>query len=200
MGVIWGVEGVPRLNDLQKRRVFFLDNNENDHLVDIHFSSQNNKKAFMGFSDYLKRVGGVLINDTDVYFFNEGMHYYKLGQFSDALKHFNTALHHNPNYDHAWVGRGHTLAQLNQNSDAITSFNKAIEINPNNPEAWVGRGIEMNKCGEPLWALENFDMAIKIDQNNVNAWQNRADSLVALGRHSDANDSLEKAKLLMKKY
>src|SRR4030042_768531 len=69
------------------------------------------------------------------YYFEQGIEYYKTGQYDNALSDYNKALEINPNYAEAYYNRGTTYGKKGQYDNAISDFNKALEINPKFTEA-----------------------------------------------------------------
>jgi TolB-like protein len=71
-------------------------------------------------------------------------------------------------------------------SGAIRELNQAIENDPNNATAWLWRGITLKDMGYFERALSDFEQCLVVDPGYLNCTQHEAETLLAMGRVSEA--------------
>lgn len=126
-------------------------------------------------------------------YFNEGVNYSKLGQYSDAVASFDKAIFIKSNNAIYWNHRGMALDNLGRYTDAIASYDKALAVRPDYADAWSNRGISLRKLGRYTDAVLSYDKAIAIRSDYAEAWLNRGVVLDYLGRYEEAVASYNKA-------
>ena len=140
------------------------------------------------------------MEDRAKQYFNEGLNFARLGQYSEALDSFDKAIAIKPDYADAWNGRGYALLNLGRHAEAVDSYDKGIAIkldyswmhNPDDANAWNGRGYALLNLGRHAEAVHSYDKGLAINPNDVNAWNNHGYALLNLGQHAEAVDSFDK--------
>lgn len=100
----------------------------------------------------------------------------------------------NPQFRTSWDNSALALKFLYHSKEVYAAFDKAIEIDPRYAEAHYGKGIAFYVYGEYDKAIKAFDKAIKISPQCGKAYYCKARSLRKLGRMTEANATLAKAK------
>jgi tetratricopeptide (TPR) repeat protein len=133
-------------------------------------------------------------------YFNEGVNYSQVGQYSDAVASFDKAIFIRPNNAEAWNNRGIALDNLGQYSGAVSSYDKALGIRSDYAEAWLNRGFSLRKLGRFPDAIDSYDKALAIRPDYAEAWLNRGVALDYVGRYTEAVASYDKALAINPEY
>lgn len=91
-----------------------------------------------------------------------GRQHLQLGNYSEALQHFEQALVLNSNCADAWNGRGAALKNLNRFQEALAAYDRAITIDSTSYKAWHNRGVVLEQMHCYLEAQECYQEALKI--------------------------------------
>jgi len=101
------------------------------------------------------------------------------------------------NLSQAWVSKAIVLQEQGRNEDAVKALDNATDADPKNEMAWKVKGyvlsVTLKRHSE---AVEAYDKALQINSNDPLTWQRKGDALKALGRNSEADAALAKAKEL----
>ncbi|MDX1916982.1 MAG: tetratricopeptide repeat protein [Rickettsiaceae bacterium] len=92
----------------------------------------------------------IMKNDLANAFIEEGLISLKLGNYSNALTQFSTALIYNENMHEAYNGRGVALLELQNFQMALHAFSEAIRLEPDESTYYFNKAI----CYENLDQLE----------------------------------------------
>lgn len=76
-----------------------------------------------------------MLKKREIKLFDEALHFDKLGNYKEAIKHYDTILELNEGDADVWNNKGAALDELGQTKEAIKCYNKVLEINPTHPEA-----------------------------------------------------------------
>jgi len=103
----------------------------------------------------------------------EGLSYYYLKQYGEAIRRYSKALEIDPSFKLAYVNRGvayhyHTLYDY-----AIADYNKAIELDPCYQWPYLNRGLAYFAQEQYTQAINDFNKALELDPNNTSALQNK---------------------------
>lgn len=100
-----------------------------------------------------------------------------LGELDEALRRFNLALRLKPEYDAAWIARGHVLRRLADQDGALQSYAKALKIRAESEEAWMGLALSLHGLGRLKEEVEAYDELLKLRPRLLEAWINRGAAL-----------------------
>lgn len=107
--------------------------------------------------------------DFAVEYFHQGLRYYELGRWQEAIAAFTDATVIKPNYAVAYFALGTAYSRLEIWEKAVESFKKAIEIDPHYAEGYLGLGIAYGILGFNSEAISALRMAIRIKPGYVQA-------------------------------
>lgn len=137
-------------------------------------------------------------------YYKEGMKYYKVGEYTQALEMFDKALASNRAHYDAWLARGDTLFYMQRYPEAVESFrqatwaqvgshrearealDKAIEMNPDDAGLWVMKGDFLRQKSGQAEALAAYEKALQINPRSYGAWSGKYYSLRNDGRLEEA--------------
>jgi tetratricopeptide (TPR) repeat protein len=156
-----------------------------DTCVNLSIREEFSKTALRAIIDS-KKIEAENWND-------EGLAFYKLGKYDEAINAWYKALKLNPEDATAWVNIGCTLGKQGEHSEANKAFNNAIEINPEFAGAWSNKGYALDNLGKYYEALQAYDKAVGLDPDDALAWDNMAHTLIDLGRYSEALNAVDEA-------
>lgn len=75
------------------------------------------------------------------YHYNYANTLQNLGEYENAIKHFNIAINLNPNYAEAWKNLGSVYYYLRNHDKEIECYDKALAINPKLYQATFSKGV-----------------------------------------------------------
>jgi len=99
------------------------------------------------------------------------------GEFDEALRRFTAALRLKPEYDAAWLGRGHVLRNLADTDGAIDAYARALKVRPESEEAWMGLAAALRGAGRVKEEVAAYDALLKVRPDLLEAWINRGAAL-----------------------
>ena len=130
------------------------------------------------------------------YWMKKGYDLFVKKQYGDALNCYEKALGIDKKIKFAWNQKGNCLWYLKRYDEAIPSYNEAIKIDPNFQRPWHNIGITLIAQGKNQEALPYLENAIRLDSGYSWTWANKSIALKNLGRVSDADIALTRAKEL----
>ncbi|WP_017305120.1 tetratricopeptide repeat protein [Spirulina subsalsa] len=125
-------------------------------------------------------------NDAAEAAFNQGVQFYELGSFEQAIAAWEKAIELKPDYYQAWGNRGLGLKNLSRYSEAIESYDRAIGLKPDFHKAWYNRGLALDELGRYEEAIASYDQVLQIKGDFHKAWYSRGNSLDNIGRYEEA--------------
>ncbi|MCU0629667.1 MAG: tetratricopeptide repeat protein [Methanoregulaceae archaeon] len=126
-------------------------------------------------------------------YYNQGIDFAGLRQYTDAITSYDNATMINPGYSKAWYNRGIALFNLGRYDDAVASYDNATRFDPGYSDAWVNRGVTLGILDRYDDAIASYDKAIKINPDDPDAWYNRGNAFLYLDRYDDAIASYDRA-------
>src|SRR6266540_3316001 len=108
------------------------------------------------------------------------------GDVDGALRQLGIALHLKPEYDAAWLLRGHVLRRANDLEGALESFAQALKINGESEEYWMGLASALHGLGRLPEEVEAYDRIVTIHPRSTEAWIDKGAVLHELGDYAGA--------------
>jgi protein O-GlcNAc transferase len=104
-----------------------------------------------------------------------------LGQFNDAIIHYNHALLIQPNYSKAHFNLGGVLHEIGKLDDSIKSYESSIAIDPDYPEAHNNLGNVQRELGDYINAIKSYENALANNNDYIEARYSLAITLQQIG-------------------
>ena len=82
-----------------------------------------------------------------------------------ALRDFNKALKHKPDFANCWHNRGVVWYRKNKLDKAVADFDQALKLKPLFAEALMARGLIRLKQNKEIEAEKDFEESVKLDTN-----------------------------------
>src|SRR6266545_4331098 len=115
------------------------------------------------------------------------------GDVDDALRQLGIALRLKPEYDAAWLLRGHVLRRANDLEGALESFAQALKINGEPEESWMGLASALHALGDYQGAIACYDKVLAWRPEHVAAWNNKGAAFLRLGDEAAAARCIDEA-------
>lgn len=106
-----------------------------------------------------------------------GMQALDAGRLDEALAQFGVALRLKPEYDAAWLARGHTLRRMQETSGALDSFAQALRRNRASEAAWMGLAASLHDLRRLREEVEAYEALLVIRPRHAEAWLNKGAAL-----------------------
>ncbi len=122
--------------------------------------------------------------------YNDGNTAYRLGQYAQAVEHYDKALSMDPTFYMAYYGKGLALTKLRQYQKAVEAYQLAVQHNPSYSAAYVNMGkIYRDRLRNPDKAMTIFKTAIEKDPSAYKAYYELG--VVYLNIEKDYNKAVE---------
>ena len=108
---------------------------------------------------------------------HEGRKALEAARYDEALQRFNEALRLKPEYDVAWLLRGHTLRRMGDFDGALQSFGQSIRQNEESEEGWMGLAATLHELRRYKEEAGAYDQLTKLHPRLVEAWLNKGAAL-----------------------
>lgn len=99
------------------------------------------------------------------------------GALDEALREFTRAVRLKPEYDAAWVARGHALRRAGDFEGALQSFASALRANRDSEEGWLGLASALRGLGRAKEEIEAYDELLKRNPRLLEGWINKGAAL-----------------------
>ncbi len=132
------------------------------------------------------------IAQTEKDIFDEGVRYFKQGQYPQAVESFTKLIELSPGNADAYKNRGVTYMKQEKFDLAISDFEKAKKLFPELKGLYSNLGVAWYYKKEYEKAIESYDMEIMLEPDHHVAYFNRALCLAELGRNKEALYDLAK--------
>jgi len=113
---------------------------------------------------------------------SEGIQFYSLGQYREALTAYEQALRLDPHFADAHFGKGNALYFLGRYEEALLAFEQAIRLAPHNAAFHNNKGCALYMLGHYREALAVYEQALRLDPHLMSAQSGRSLVLRRLGR------------------
>jgi tetratricopeptide (TPR) repeat protein len=107
-------------------------------------------------------------------FNNQGVDFYQLRRYQEALKQYNEAVRLNPQYVEAYANRGATFDALNNPTRAVQDYSTAIQLKPSLTYAYRNRAAAYCDLGRFQSALADWNLVIRRTPRDASAYNARA--------------------------
>jgi serine/threonine protein kinase len=125
----------------------------------------------------------------------EGITYYNLGKYEEALASFERAIKRDGVYPNTYTNRGCVYHVMGQHEAALADYAQAVRLGRRSINAKVrnNRGLLYVVLNQPERALKDLYEAISIDSQYANAYVNVGLAHLLLDNHGEALQRLGKA-------
>lgn len=108
------------------------------------------------------------------------------GDFEGALRENDIAIQLKPEYDAAWLLRGHIFRKDGNIPGAIEAFARALRINGESQEGWIALASALHTVGRFQEEGEAYDRLLEIHPRSIEAWIDKGAALHELGDYRGA--------------
>jgi tetratricopeptide (TPR) repeat protein len=122
----------------------------------------------------------------------QGMTYFRMGNSTEAEKHWRKCLEMNPQYAVAYTSLAGIKADKSKYEEALALYQKGLLLFPNDPQVITNIGVS-------LIYLSRFDEAIKILTENIAKYPREMRAHIYLGQAYQQRKEYEKAKFHFEK-
>src|SRR2546430_4284035 len=111
---------------------------------------------------------------------------FERGDVDGALGQLGVALKLKPEYDAAWILKGHVLQKAGNLEGALDSFMQSLKCNGDSKEAWMGLASVLHALARLKEEAEAYDRLLAFDPLSIEAWIDQGAVLHELGDYSGA--------------
>ena len=122
------------------------------------------------------------------------------GDTEGALGQLGVALKLKPEYDAAWILRGHVLQRAGDMEGALDSFAQSLKCNGDSKDGWMGLASVLHALGRLKEEAEAYDRLLAYDPRSLEAWIDKGAVLHELGDYSAAILCYEEVLALRPEY
>ena len=108
------------------------------------------------------------------------------GDLEGALREDDVAIQLKPEYDAAWLLRGHIFRKDGNVPGAIEAFAQALKINGESQEGWLGLASSLHAVGRYPEEIEAYDRLLQIQPRSLEAWIDKGAALHDIGDYRGA--------------
>lgn len=127
-------------------------------------------------------------------------HYYREGNYLEAIRFFDQAIEIDPSLAVAWLDRGTCLRELGNDEDALKSIDKAVGLEPENEEFLFTRAELLKKIGilrgqknAIAAAVRTYNKILEINPNNPDALNGLGVCMKEQGKNELSRQYFERA-------
>src|SRR5450759_2542293 len=115
------------------------------------------------------------------------------GDYEEALKAYEQALHLDPNDARAYNGKGNALYNLKLYNEALAAYEQAVRLAPNHARSFYGKGTALYSLKNYHEALAAYEQAIRLDPKYASPHNGKGNALYNLKRYEEALAAHEEA-------
>ena len=134
----------------------------------------------------------VLFAQTQKEMFDNGVTFFKQGQYQNAIDAFSKLIEIAPDHADAYKNRGVSYMKQKKYDPAIEDFLKAKELFPELKGLYSNLGVAYYYKKDYERAIKSYDIELEMAPENYVAYFNRALCLAELGKNYKALEDLEK--------
>jgi tetratricopeptide (TPR) repeat protein len=136
------------------------------HQLAFEYAEAKNPKV-LTLADSLIQVD-IEKRHAEPYYF-KGLYYENAGNYKEAIKYFDEAIHHDFNFLDAYMDKGQTYYDQKKYADALKTFQLATKVFPSEslPYFWLGK--TQQALGKKDEALLNYQRAYGLDKSFTEA-------------------------------
>src|SRR5687768_8669590 len=132
-------------------------------------------------------------NDLSELSYRSGLESLWLGNYENALGHFETVANRHPRRADAWVQVGYCKVKQGKTDEAIRAYQQALELKPDSDEIHNKLGDAYYYAGRMPEAINSYTRAAGLSPTNADAHYNLA---VAYHENGNGRESLNAARTL----
>jgi tetratricopeptide (TPR) repeat protein len=108
------------------------------------------------------------------------------GDLAGALRENDIAIQLKPEYDAAWLLRGHIFRKDGNIPGAIEAFAAALKRNGESEEGWLGLASALHEVGRFKEEVEAYDRLLELHPRSIEAWIDKGAVLHEQGNYRGA--------------
>lgn len=120
----------------------------------------------------------------------------KQGRITEAITHYDKAIHARPDLPLSYNGRGLAYDTLGQYMRAIENYNHALRVQPDYAEVYYNRGNSYDELGQYELAIKDYNEAIRLKPDYVQAYNNRGNTYFSMRKNAAGCRDAQKACML----
>jgi tetratricopeptide (TPR) repeat protein len=125
--------------------------------------------------------------------YNLGLAFGEIGQYDEAVAHFEKALAIDPNFPLALLTMGVTRAKQGRTTEAIDFYHRAIRVSPNLQQAHAGLGLALLRQRKIEEAAKELREAARLDPTDAETRTNLALVLAEMGQIAEGMEAAQEA-------
>ena len=86
----------------------------------------------------------------------QGLFYYKAGQYTDAIAAFDRLIQLTLDYAGAYFNKGNALVGMGRYEEAVAAYDQAIRLAPNVADAYTAKGRALESLGRADEAQKTY--------------------------------------------
>jgi len=173
-----------------------LESKKNFHEANFLIGEELLKnKKIAGSLPYYQRAAQ-LLPEKVLYQLRLGVAYFRLQQYGDARRVFDSVLRKYPNDPNFNYLQGYMARAEGLFDEALVSFRKVLKVTPNSPDVMASIGNIALERGDLVNAESTLRKTIELDPKNFPAYYDMGRLLIRQKKYRDALAILEKGKAL----
>lgn len=117
---------------------------------------------------------------------NQGVAFYDLGRFGEAVEAYSNAIGFEPQLVAAFVNRARAYEKMKRLGDAVNDYAAALALDPQAADIYLGRGALLLGHGDPERSIQDFSTAIELQPDWISPYFNRGVAFLQLAQFAAA--------------